>query len=188
MKTIYISGPMSGYDDMNFPAFFSAEEKLKKIGFDTINPASIGKNSDWTWEDYMRRDIKSMMDADIIVTLSGWEGSKGAAIEVKIAKSLGIPVYSLREVIDSNTKQIKENEREPEFFRFYVSPMPDWFMDKVSANEVVLYNCDYGRYGTDKAYCHIETPIGTMEAYSGDFIVKGVDGGVFPVSNQEMII
>ena len=28
----------------------------------------------------------------------------------------------------------------------------DWFLEKVSANEIILMNCDYNRYEIDKAY------------------------------------
>ncbi len=67
-----------------------------------------------------------------------------------------------------------------EAFQFYVDPMPDWFMDKVTTNEVVLYNCVYGRYSIDEAYCHIETLEGTMEGRGGDYIIKGVNGEIYP--------
>ncbi|RDW17037.1 hypothetical protein CWR48_15665 [Oceanobacillus arenosus] len=67
-----------------------------------------------------------------------------------------------------------------EAFKFYVDPMPDWFMDKVSANEVILMNCNYDRYSIEEAYCKIETLEGTMVGNGGDYIIKGVQGEIYP--------
>lgn len=67
-----------------------------------------------------------------------------------------------------------------EAFKFYVDPMPDWFMDKVSTNEVILRNCNYGIYDINSAYCEIETLEGTMRGNGGDYIIKGVNGELYP--------
>jgi len=39
MKTIYLSGPMSGLPGFNFPAFHAAAAKLRADGFTVLNPA-----------------------------------------------------------------------------------------------------------------------------------------------------
>lgn len=69
---------------------------------------------------------------------------------------------------------------EIEAFQFYVDPMPDWFMDKVSSNDVILYNCDYREYSTSEAYCEIVTLEGTMRGDGGDYIIKGIQGEIYP--------
>lgn len=69
---------------------------------------------------------------------------------------------------------------EVEAFRFYVDPMPDWFMDKVSSCEVTLRRCDYERYAISEAYCEIETLEGRMLGNGGDYIIKGVQGELYP--------
>lgn len=71
-----------------------------------------------------------------------------------------------------------------EAFRFYVDPMPDWFMDKVSTNEAILGNCGYSRYGIDEAYCEISTLEGTIIANGGDYIIKGVRGEIYPCKSD----
>lgn len=67
-----------------------------------------------------------------------------------------------------------------EAFKFYVDPMPDWFMDKVTSNDVILNNCNYNRYDITEAYCEINTLEGTMRGNGGDFIIKGVKGELYP--------
>lgn len=69
---------------------------------------------------------------------------------------------------------------EIEAFKFYVDPMPDWFVDKVTSNDVILCNCDYNRHSIDEAYCDILTLEGTMTGRGGDYIIKGVQGEVYP--------
>lgn len=67
-----------------------------------------------------------------------------------------------------------------EAFRFYVDPIPDWFMDKVSSNDVILRNCNFNIYDIDEAYCEIKTLEGIMRGDGGDFIIKGVNGEIYP--------
>ena len=69
---------------------------------------------------------------------------------------------------------------EIEAFRFYMDPMPDWFMDAVSANDVILYNCDFNRFDMSEAHCEIKTPEGTMAAVGGYYIIKGTEGEIYP--------
>ena len=49
--------------------------------------------------------------------------------------------------------------------------MPDWFMDKVTDNTIIIY-----ADGT----CDIKTLEGTMKAGYGDYIIKGVKGELYP--------
>lgn len=67
-----------------------------------------------------------------------------------------------------------------EAFKFYVDDIPDWFMDKVSTNEITIHNCDYSRYGIDEAYCLINTLEGVMKGDGGDYIIRGIDGEIYP--------
>ena len=90
---VYISGPMSGYEDFNCPAFDRAEAKLRKRGWRTINPADHGIVPDWSWGDYLRLDIRELSYCDSIYMLNGWASSKGARLERHIAKELGMTVY-----------------------------------------------------------------------------------------------
>jgi hypothetical protein len=105
--TIYISGPITGKKDFNRKAFERAKDQILKDcgllpGIKIINPLQIG---DWVdkhfreikiktppaWADYMRADIKALMDCSHVFFLDGWQKSRGATVEHFIAQTLGIP-------------------------------------------------------------------------------------------------
>jgi hypothetical protein len=94
-QKIYISGPMTGYPDLNFPAFFEAEEIINGLGPDygAVNPARLNEDVKGDWNACLRRDIKYVCDCDGILLLDGWESSKGAQLEFHVAKALGLDVY-----------------------------------------------------------------------------------------------
>ena len=54
----------------------------------------------------------------------------------------------------------------------------DWFWDAVSECKITIYN--FGKYYAEDAYCEIKTLEGTMTAKTGDYIIKGVDGEIYP--------
>ena len=94
---IYISGPMTGLPEFNFPAFNAAAAQLRSLGYEVINPAEFGEGEGKTWADYMRKDIKALMDCTHVAVLPGWENSKGARLEVYLAGQLGMPVKDVGE-------------------------------------------------------------------------------------------
>jgi hypothetical protein len=96
--TIYISGPMTGYPEFNYPAFQNSAEKLREIGYTVISPHEI-EVPEKTWEAFMRADIKALMECHKVVTLPGWENSRGARIEVNLAKDLGMKVVEFDSLI-----------------------------------------------------------------------------------------
>lgn len=71
-----------------------------------------------------------------------------------------------------------------EAFKFYVDNMPDWFFNKVTTNEIVLRNCDFKRYTIDEAYCEINTLEGIMRGNGGDYIIKGINGEIYPCKSD----
>lgn len=95
---VYVAGPMTGYPDFNYPAFFAAERALRNLGYDPINPARTeGREGCKTWLDFMRAALRDIADADAIATLPGWWDSRGASCEYRIGNDLGLPVFSLDE-------------------------------------------------------------------------------------------
>ena len=95
---IYISGPMTGLVDLNFPAFNAAAARLRELGFDVINPAELNPDRTKSWQECMRVDIKALCDCDAIALLDGYQTSKGARLEIEIAEGLGIPVVMANRV------------------------------------------------------------------------------------------
>ena len=87
---VYVSGPMTGRESLNFPAFNAAEAMLRERGLDVVNPAAKGIVDGWEWEDYLRLDVKLITECDAIYTLDGWEDSRGARLEVHVATELGL--------------------------------------------------------------------------------------------------
>ena len=66
-----------------------------------------------------------------------------------------------------------------EAFRYGMDSRPDWFDTKVTSNEIITY------VGTDirdssQYYCEIKTLEGVMRGNCGDYIIKGVQGEVYP--------
>jgi Domain of unknown function (DUF4406) len=98
MKRIYVSGPMTGLPELNFPAFNATAESLRAVGHVVTNPAELNPDGA-SWHDCMRRDIVALMDCDTVATLPGWEHSKGARLEVLIAERLGMTVVDAHELV-----------------------------------------------------------------------------------------
>ena len=94
---LYISGPMSGLSEHNFPAFREAARKLTRAGYDVIDPSeNFGGRTDLERKAYMREDIGNVLKADGIALLPGWSDSKGASLEVAIADELGLETHSVQ--------------------------------------------------------------------------------------------
>jgi hypothetical protein len=106
---VYISGPITGKKDNNRQAFEKATETILAMGNSSrpvgvVDPCVLAQNlrihfhcigieTEPMWEDYMREDIKCLMDCTYVFQLPGWEKSKGATIEHFIARTLGIPCF-----------------------------------------------------------------------------------------------
>jgi hypothetical protein len=90
---IYISGKITGIEEEAFKRFEFAETNLKIAGFDVVNPMKLEHNHDKSWEAYMRECIIALMSCDAIFMLSNYYQSKGAMIELALAKELGMKVF-----------------------------------------------------------------------------------------------
>jgi hypothetical protein len=88
----YIAGPMSGLPALNFPAFHAEAARLRKLGFDVVNPAEINADPKAGWETCMRADIAQLVTCVGLALLPGWEGSRGAKLEHHIATALGMRI------------------------------------------------------------------------------------------------
>lgn len=100
---VFISGPMTGYDDFNYPAFHKAARLLRAQYQMPLSPAHheiTGEELDpptpdeaQSWEYYMRRSIRIMLSCEAVYMLAGWEDSRGARFEHHIAKQLNMTIH-----------------------------------------------------------------------------------------------
>jgi hypothetical protein len=89
---LYVSGPMTGYADFNYPAFHEAAAFWRSQGHEVVSPAELNVDTDGAWEQYLRNDLRALLDCDAITLLPGWEDSRGANLELHVAKTLGMTV------------------------------------------------------------------------------------------------
>ncbi|MBB3256888.1 DUF4406 domain-containing protein [Paraburkholderia sp. WP4_3_2] len=68
---LYIAGPMTGYAELNFPAFHAEAARLRELGFEIVNPAEINADKSAEWLACMREDIKQLVDCDGVALLTG---------------------------------------------------------------------------------------------------------------------
>ncbi len=99
MNRAYLSGPMTGLPDLNFPAFHDAAAQLRAHGFEVVNPAEINPDGELPWAECMRADIKALCDCDLLVLLPGWEKSSGAHLELHIAHRIGLMIDHMDRLI-----------------------------------------------------------------------------------------
>lgn len=101
LEAVYLCGPMTGIEDLNYPAFRRVAGLLRETGIRVYDPSE--------WED---RHAKGVFlprlafehylgficrEADAVVVLDGWERSSGARAEVSVALRLGLPILKATE-------------------------------------------------------------------------------------------
>ncbi len=120
---VYLAGPMSGIPAFNIPEFDYAAKLLREQGFTVVSPAEVdgpitrevllqseaGAHADLPesegWSFYLSRDFRILADEGIeaIVTLNGWEGSRGARCEVAVGKELDIPRIDFDTILENDS-------------------------------------------------------------------------------------
>lgn len=93
---IYVSGPMTGYENYNHNSFVEASHWLQEtFGCMVHCPArSFMGRKDLPLKVYMRHDIHMILESTALVFLPGWENSKGAKEELTVGVAmLELPYY-----------------------------------------------------------------------------------------------
>lgn len=102
---IYISGPMTGLPDNNYPAFHRAAGFWRAVGWEVVNPAEEDEAElavnpvEKTWVDYIRRDIALLLPCNALAQLPGWQASVGALLEFQIAAALKFAFYDAEQPV-----------------------------------------------------------------------------------------
>lgn len=94
-RYLYLSGPMTGLPDYNYPYFNNVAEAIRdKYGDRVFNPAeAFDGNTDLPRDAYLRHDIEVLLHVDAVVLLPGWDKSKGALLEVAVAQELNLDLW-----------------------------------------------------------------------------------------------
>lgn len=98
----YISGKITGLEFSSvIKTFENAEWQLRHRWYEPVNPITKGlqKGNNWfvdillkyiPWYAYMAYDLYLLSKCDYIYMINGWETSRGARIERRFAKLIGI--------------------------------------------------------------------------------------------------
>lgn len=120
---LYLSGPMTGLPQQNYPAFHAAAARLRRAGYRVVNPAELHPHNMLRrlvaalaamlnlapaptlprWEDYMRAALVGLLGCEAVVVLPGWEQSRGARCEVSLAAELGMRRCTVEEALGAST-------------------------------------------------------------------------------------
>jgi len=98
---IYLSGPITGQEKLNAPLFRAVRLALESQRFDDAPTIAVDPHdlvpSTASHQDGMRLCLNelTMGDFDAILMLPGWEDSKGAMLEVAVAKAIGLKLFKL---------------------------------------------------------------------------------------------
>ena len=92
IKTIYISGKVTGIEAQAKELFDDIEQRLISEGYGVVNPMSLRHDHDKSWQSYMRECLDALLKCDAIYVLPNYKQSQGAMIELQLASTLGMEV------------------------------------------------------------------------------------------------
>ena len=84
----YLSGSVTNDPDFR-DKFDYAEFQLRSRGYKVLNPVKHEKDGK-EWSYYLRKDLRKLTRCQGIILIDGWENSKGARLELKVAQELGL--------------------------------------------------------------------------------------------------
>ena len=95
-KKIYIAGKVTGLPQQEVvDKFAKAKQEIEEMGFEVVNPIEVVNDFTTPWPDAMKMCLTALFECAGIVLLPCWKDSKGARLEKKMARSLGIEILIL---------------------------------------------------------------------------------------------
>jgi hypothetical protein len=94
---LYLAGPMSGYNEHNFPLFNRVAAMLRAQGWYVLNPAENFKgDASHSYEVHYLADIKLVELCDTIAFLPDWQKSGGAVGEYVLGDRLNKKLFTVK--------------------------------------------------------------------------------------------
>ena len=106
---LYLSGPMTGLVGKNVAQFNRMARRLHAKGFEVFNPAMIPHGKGYAG--CMKECLPAIFACQMMAVLRGWEKSKGARLEVAIARAIEMPIvdaYTLERCDKAYTLELLE--------------------------------------------------------------------------------
>lgn len=96
---VYLSGPITDADPEkqkeNLQKFHDVAKELRDKGYEVVNPAELSELAPGlSYQAYIRVDLREMLMCNAVLMLTGYQESKGAMIEKKVAEMVGISVFT----------------------------------------------------------------------------------------------
>jgi nucleoside 2-deoxyribosyltransferase len=101
----YLSGPMTGYEQYNYPAFDRVAKHLRSLGYEIRSPHECEPETDSVseeqlWENMMVKCMKMMEECSAIILMQGWPHSRGARRELEYAIRYDFQIFYYDEATD----------------------------------------------------------------------------------------
>ena len=91
---IYLAGKITGLHVRDYTESFNYWKKFfTKKGYKVVSPIDLPHNHPPDWKEFMKEYIKAMVDCDCLFAMNNWLDSKGARLEVEIARGLEIEIF-----------------------------------------------------------------------------------------------
>jgi len=109
IRKLYLAGPMSGYEENNYPQFNQVAETLRGAGYQVVNPAEFGQSKSH-YVDLLRQDLVAMLGCDAVAIHGDWWLSSGARNEVHVAGLLRMPVRLYTEWLERAHEELNKEK------------------------------------------------------------------------------